>query len=73
MPYLLKVPYSDKDEAKGLGALWIADRKTWVIPDYISDLNPFKKWIPAHPGCIVAGRAPLSMCLSYSGVNPMQV
>lgn len=39
----LKVPFSDKDQAKALGARWNANRKIWVVPAG-ADLNKFKKW-----------------------------
>lgn len=42
----LKVPYSEKDQAKALGAKWDAQRKTWFVPDGI-DLARFKRWLPA--------------------------
>jgi len=42
----LNVPYSEKDEAKALGARWNPSRKTWFIEDR-EDLTPFMKWIPA--------------------------
>lgn len=41
----LKCPYSEKDEAKALGAKWDADRKVWYIRD-VEDLTPFSRWIP---------------------------
>lgn len=41
----LKVPYEDKDEAKRLGALWDAARKTWYIKNK-ENLRPFLKWMP---------------------------
>jgi hypothetical protein len=40
----LNVPFSQKDEAKKLGARWNPDSKKWFIPDGISDL-PFQRWI----------------------------
>ena len=39
----LTVPFSQKDEAKALGARWHADRKQWFIPSG-TDPTPFKKW-----------------------------
>ncbi|HMI04872.1 MAG TPA: DUF5710 domain-containing protein [Pedobacter sp.] len=53
MSLVLNVPYSDKDEVKKLGAWWIPEQKSWVIPDHVKDINPFKKWIPFQEGCIV--------------------
>lgn len=40
----LACPFSEKDEAKSLGARWDPARKTWYVenPD---DLQPFARWI----------------------------
>jgi hypothetical protein len=38
-------PYSQKEDAKALGAQWDPDKKTWYIPYSIKDHEPFKKWI----------------------------
>ena len=62
MAYLIHVPYKDKDEAKGLGAYWLQEKKSWSIPNHIQDINPFKKWIAAEEGCIV--REPYLLCNS---------
>jgi hypothetical protein len=62
MSYLLNVSYADKDEAKALGAFWMPECKSWVIPDHIEDINPFNKWMPNNLGCIV--RKPYLLCLS---------
>ena len=40
----LKVGYSDKDEAKSLGARWDATRKTWYI-EQGTDLALFRNWL----------------------------
>lgn len=53
MPIKINVPFSQKDEAKKLNAVWIPDVKTWVIPDAIADINPFKAWLPKEGGSIV--------------------
>lgn len=42
----LKCGFSQKDEAKALGARWDAGRKTWYIKD-VEDLTPFMQWIPS--------------------------
>jgi hypothetical protein len=39
----LKVPYSDKEEAKQLGARWSPERRCWYVPEGISTL-PFSRW-----------------------------
>lgn len=43
----LLVPYSDKEKAKRLGALWDAARKRWYVVD-AENLEAFLKWIPDH-------------------------
>jgi hypothetical protein len=40
----LNVPYADKDQAKTLGARWIADQKRWVVPAGLN-LAPFSAWL----------------------------
>lgn len=40
----LNVPFTDKDQAKALGAQWHADQKRWVVPAG-RDLQPFKAWL----------------------------
>lgn len=39
----LKVPFSEKDAAKKLGARWDAARKIWYVLNQ-NDLAPFAKW-----------------------------
>jgi hypothetical protein len=41
---LLNVPFPAKDQAKGLGAQWHADKKRWVVPAGL-DLVPFEAWL----------------------------
>ncbi|VVN67835.1 hypothetical protein PS834_00213 [Pseudomonas fluorescens] len=41
----LKVPFSEKDEAKSLGAKWDPSLKTWYIPDGV-DISPLAQWLP---------------------------
>ena len=43
----LKVPYSQKEEAKKLGARWDSGRQVWYVEN-IEDLGPFLKWMPEH-------------------------
>jgi hypothetical protein len=43
----LNVPYSEKEEAKALGARWSPGRKTWFIEDQ-EKIEPFLKWVPQH-------------------------
>jgi len=53
MPIQLNVPYFQKDDAKKLGARWVPDVGTWVIPDHIVDINPFNAWLPRNGGTFV--------------------
>ena len=53
MPIKINVPFNQKDEAKKLGAIWIPDVKTWVIPDNIENINPFKACLPLQGGSII--------------------
>lgn len=43
----LEVPFSEKDEAKQLGARWDASRKVWFVPDGHSS-SAFKRWMPEN-------------------------
>ncbi|MES2580205.1 MAG: DUF5710 domain-containing protein [Pseudomonadota bacterium] len=50
----LKVPFSEKDQAKSLGAKWNAELKQWYVPQGV-DAKPFEKWFtntPAAPKSI---------------------
>ena len=40
----LKVPFSEKDQAKSLGARWNAESKHWYVPQGV-DATPFEKWL----------------------------
>jgi hypothetical protein len=42
---ILDVPYSEKDEAKELGAWWDPDLKKWFVPQG-KDSRPFSRWFP---------------------------
>lgn len=44
MKTFLKVPFSEKDEAKRLGARWDIARKTWFVED-MENLQPFLRWM----------------------------
>jgi Domain of unknown function (DUF5710) len=41
----LRVPFSEKDEAKSFGARWDPSRKTWYVPAGV-DSAPLQKWLP---------------------------
>jgi hypothetical protein len=43
---LLNVPYSEKDEAKALGARWNPEKKKWYVPDGV-DSTQFSRWTEA--------------------------
>ena len=34
---LLSVSFAEKDQVKALGARWSADKRSWYIPDHLSD------------------------------------
>ena len=44
----LNVPFSEKDEAKHLGACWDPKSKVWFAPEG-ADLSAFHKWLPESP------------------------
>lgn len=44
----LSVPFSEKDEARSLGARWDARRKVWFVPDGV-DPGRFGKWFILEP------------------------
>ena len=41
----LDVPFSEKDQAKALGAWWDPQARKWFIPQGKS-VEPFSRWIP---------------------------
>lgn len=41
----LDVPFSQKDEAKSLGARWDPQAKVWYIPDG-AEVGPLARWLP---------------------------
>lgn len=41
----LIVPFSEKDDAKKLGAKWDPEKKVWWVSDDV-DLNNFERWLP---------------------------
>ena len=43
--FYLDCPFSDKDEAKSLGAFWDADVRKWYVPDNL-ERTLFEKWFP---------------------------
>lgn len=43
----LQVPFSEKDEAKRLGARWDPDKKVWYISEGMP-ITPFQNWLPAE-------------------------
>lgn len=45
----LNVPYTDKEKAKVLGAMYSVKKKMWVInPCKQTDVVNFSKWIPKN-------------------------
>lgn len=45
MPIFLDVPYSEKDEAKRLGAKWNSNARKWYVPEGCL-LSSFEPWLP---------------------------
>ena len=43
---VLNVPFTQKDEAKALGAMWFAPESVWFVPEG-RDVAPFAKWEPS--------------------------
>jgi hypothetical protein len=41
---MIDVPFSEKDEAKALGARWNPEAKKWFVPDGVAQ-DKFTKWI----------------------------
>ncbi|MET1114435.1 MAG: DUF5710 domain-containing protein [Comamonas sp.] len=41
----LNVPFSAKDQAKGLGARWDPQQRSWYVPQGV-DIQPFQAWWP---------------------------
>lgn len=41
----LNCPFSEKDDAKRLGAKWDSEKRVWYIVDP-DDLQPFGRWLP---------------------------
>lgn len=52
----LNVPYSEKDEAKALGARWDGERRKWYIPDG-AHAAPFARWINGNDNSAFQPRA----------------
>lgn len=50
----LKVSFTEKDEAKKLGARWDAAQKIWYVEGK-TDMAPFAKWSPSPPLSPAAG------------------
>ena len=49
----IKVPYSEKDEAKALGAKWDKQEKSWFVEPG-ADQKPFQKWLdPARENRLI--------------------
>lgn len=53
----LNCPYSEKDQAKRLGARWDHAQRVWYVVG-IEDLTPFKRWIPDGQPCEAVKAAP---------------
>ena len=53
MPIKLRLDKKEEKKAASQGAIWIPEEKTWIIPDTITNINPFRKWLPGEEGFIV--------------------
>ena len=51
----INVAFREKNEAKGLGAKWDKEGRTWFVPAG-TDLTPFAKWAKEAPAPAVEGR-----------------
>jgi antirestriction protein ArdC/phage/plasmid primase-like uncharacterized protein len=49
----LAVPYSEKDDARALGAQWDRKERAWYVPAG-QDLGPFEAWLPAKGRVYIA-------------------
>jgi hypothetical protein len=41
----LRVPFSEKESARNLGARWDAETRFWYVP-HGYDIHPFRRWWP---------------------------
>lgn len=48
----LRVPFSQKEEVRALGARWDATLRTWYVPEHV-DPGGFARWRPAEATCNV--------------------
>lgn len=53
MPIRIDVKRKEQQRVVELGGRLLEDGKTWVIPDEITDINPFMEWLPDEEGYIV--------------------
>ena len=53
----LDCPFSQKDDAKALGARWDPSNKKWYVPAD-KDLRPFRRWVPGAHLRVVRRRLP---------------
>lgn len=60
----LDVPYSQKDDAKALGARWDAESRRWYVPKGAL-ATPFAYWMPK----IAPGRMPKMIALEAKNVS----
>lgn len=53
MAIRLNIRAKQRQMVKELGAELHLDGKTWFIPDHVTNINPFKEWLPEEEGIIV--------------------
>lgn len=44
-PIFLKVPFSEKDDARNLGAKWSVEFNTWYVCPNFEDISIFSRWL----------------------------
>lgn len=50
----LAVPFSEKDEAKALGAVYVKEEHAWAVPEG-ADASAFSRWIPDRTAILSSG------------------
>lgn len=65
----LNVPFSEKDEAKKLGARWNPARKKWYVNNPAS-LEPFARWQPETSTAPASSAAPSAPLTAHSDTPP---
>lgn len=64
----LKVPFSEKDQAKSLGARWNAEQKLWYVPQGVESA-PFAKWFTDATSPAAATTTPKKVSSTAASAN----